>query len=211
MTGHEESGHDMSDEGQRAQLADGRWGVVRSLRPNDRPGVTALFEQASEQNLYTRFFSLGGRVVARHLEHLFDESSSANSYVLTIGPRVVGVADVEPVGAVSSVASVDSCSEIAFFVADDLHGQGVATLLLEQAAHDADAHGVAWLVSDVLALNHPMMQVFTDAGYALECHRDGGEVSVRMSTASTQGSDAATAGRRASADRRSGQVPTRPI
>ncbi|MBD8606403.1 GNAT family N-acetyltransferase [Aeromicrobium sp. Root472D3] len=156
-------------------LADGRHAVVRTLVASDRAALEQLFARTSEQNLYTRFFGLGASTVPRHLDHLFSGSPSVTAYVLTRDDRVLGVADVERLD--------PSSAEVAFLVADDAHGCGVATLLLERAAADARAAGVAWFVADVLATNHPMLQVFEDAGFAVHVRRDGTEVSVRMSTA----------------------------
>lgn len=157
-------------------LADGRAASLRPLGPQDRPGVQAMFSQVSAENLYTRFFGVGRTTVSRHLDHLFSRDTTVASYVVTIGSRVVGVADVEQLDHESA--------EVAFMVADDTHGCGVATLLLERAAGDARSHGTNWFVADVLVMNHPMLQVFTDAGFTLQTNRDGYDVTVRMSTES---------------------------
>jgi GNAT superfamily N-acetyltransferase len=128
--------------------------------------------------------------VAHHIDHLFDRASAARTYVMLRGERVIGIADVEPCDQVTS--------EIAFLVADDLHGLGIATLLLERAAEDACAAGVPWFVADVLAINHPMLEVFTDAGFRIERHVDHGEVAVRMSTEVDATTRSAMAARHAS-------------
>ena len=136
--------------------------------------MTALFDSCSDGNLYTRFFTAGHGAVVRHLDHIFDGETDARTYIVLRAGRVIGIADVEPCD--------DSTSEIAFLVADDSHGLGIATLLLERAAEDARDSGVAWLVADVLAINHPMLEVFADAGFRIERHTDHGEVALRIST-----------------------------
>lgn len=161
----------------RVVLADGSPGEVRPLRPSDRPAVTALFDSCSDENLYTRFFTVGSGVVEHHIDHIFNPTTDAHTYVLVRDGRVIGIADVEPCG--------ESTEEIAFLVADDAHGLGIATLLLERAAADARASGVAWFVADVLAVNHPMLEVFADAGFTIERRADDGDVALRMSTALT--------------------------
>ena len=172
-------------------LADGTPAIVRRLTASDRPAVTELFDSCSEANLYTRFFTLGHSMVARHVDHLCDKTSNAVSYVAELGERIIGVADVEP--------CEPGTSEIAFLVADDMHGLGVATLILERAARDAWAAGTEWFVADVLAVNHPMLEVFSDAGYRVERHLARSEVSLRMSTECTPAVRAATAMRQRSA------------
>ncbi|WP_332645179.1 GNAT family N-acetyltransferase [Aeromicrobium sp.] len=172
-------------------LADGSLAEIRKLRPSDRSAVTALFESCSEENLYTRFFTLGNGVVVHHLDHLFDPATDTRTYLTLKRGRVIGIADVERCD--------ESTSEIAFMVADDAHGLGVATLLLERAAEDARAQGVAWFVADVLAVNHPMLEVFADAGFKVERHPDHGDVELRMSTDLDSSARTAIASRRARA------------
>jgi len=172
-------------------LADGSSAEVRRLRSGDRTAVTALFDSCSEENLYTRFFTLGHGAVLHHIDHLFAATSDTRTYVMLRADRVIGIADVEPCD--------ESTSEIAFLVADDSHGLGIATLLLERAAEDARADGVEWLVADVLAVNHPMLEVFADAGFRIERHADHGDVALRMSTDLDQTARAAIAARHAGA------------
>jgi RimJ/RimL family protein N-acetyltransferase len=172
-------------------LLDGSIATLRPLRPDDRERLSILFASCSATSLYTRFFSTGRAMVEPHLDHLFDRASDALTYVVEQGDRIIGVADVETCD--------PSTSEIAFLVADDRHGLGIATHLLERAAADAERGGVAWFVADVLAVNHPMLAVFTDAGYRLERHDDRSEASLRMSTETTAATRAAAAARQASA------------
>lgn len=155
-------------------LADGRDAVLRPLASDDRPALQVLFGETSQDNLYTRFFGLGAVTVSKHLDHLFADDPDVLTYIVTSSRRILGVADVEILDRVSA--------EVAFLVADDTHGCGVATLLLERAAEDARSIGIEWFVADVLAVNHLMLQVFTDIGFAVELDREGYDVSVRMST-----------------------------
>lgn len=158
-------------------LSDGAPACVRLLEPSDRPGLEALFDSISDDHLYTRFFSLGRPMVARHLDHLFAGGPGVVTYVVEVHGRVVGVSDVEQLS--------PTTAEVAFLVADDMHGRGVATLLLERAARDAHGAGIAWFTADVLAVNHEMLQVFADIGFTVEAAPEGADVAVRMSTAPT--------------------------
>ena len=158
-------------------LTDGRAACVRPMTHADRSAVTAMYAGTSAANLYTRFFTSGRGAVTSHLDHLFAPLDPPQVFLVEVAGRLLGVADVEPCDEITS--------EVAFLVADDAHGLGVATLLLERIADEARAAGVQWLVADVLAINHPMMAVFTDAGFAIDLHSSHGEVSVRMSTASS--------------------------
>lgn len=169
----------MTDALESVLLADGSPAIVRILVPADRSSVQALFDGMREENLYTRFFTLGRAVVSTHLDHLFGGDPDVTAYVVEAGGRVIGVSDVERLSTTTA--------EIAFVVADDMHGRGVATVLLEHAAREAHASGVDWFTADVLAVNHEMLRVFTDVGLDVELQPEGSDVGVRMSTEPTDG------------------------
>lgn len=169
MTGTAPAGRD-----EQVVLADGKQATIRRLLAADRPHLQALFDAVNEEHLYTRFFTCGRHVVTTQLDHLFAGEPDVVTYVVDLAGRLVGVCDVERLSS--------STAEIAFLVADDVHGNGVGTLLLERAARDARLTGVEWFVSDVLARNREMIRVFTDVGFVVELVRDGSDVGVRMST-----------------------------
>ena len=60
-------------------------------------------------------------------------------------------------------------AEIAMAVADDMHGRGIGTLLLEHLVSLARGRGVRAFEAETLYDNAPMLQVFADAG--LRAHR----------------------------------------
>ncbi|MEV7398379.1 GNAT family N-acetyltransferase [Aeromicrobium sp. NPDC092404] len=175
-----------------ALLADGRPATLRPMIPTDWTAVEALFGATSEANLYTRFFTTGRGAVESHLRHLFDSVDGPSVLLLESDGRLMGIADVERIDSVTS--------EVAFLVADDAHGLGVATLLLEQVAEDARHTGVEWLVADVLAVNHPMLTVFADAGFTIAVETDRGEAVVRLSTVRTAEVEAASHARHVRAE-----------
>lgn len=172
-------------------LADGTSATIRLLDAADRPAVERLFAEASEADLYTRFFTLSRAAVAHHVQHLFGPGGSTLTYVVERQGAVLGIADVE--------REDEHTAEIAFLVADGLHGLGIGTLLLERAADDAQERGITTFVADVLAVNHPMIQVFHDAGFHVELVNRHEDVSVQMSTRRTDEALAATAARHAAA------------
>lgn len=173
----------------RVLLADGSDASIRELEASDRAGVERLFMTADKDDLYTRFFTLGTTMITRHIEHLFGDGPGTTSYVVERDDRLLGIADVELLDPGSA--------EVAFFVAGDAHGLGIATLLLERAADEAWARGVTTFVADVLPANHAMLQVFRDAGFEYELVNERGDVLVKMSTHRTPDALAATAARRA--------------
>ena len=56
-------------------------------------------------------------------------------------------------------------AEVAFAVADELHGRGVGTRLLERLAAHASEVGIDEFVAEVLPQNGAMLRVFDDAGF----------------------------------------------
>jgi GNAT superfamily N-acetyltransferase len=155
-------------------LANGDTALVRPMVANDRDAVAAMFYAMSEENVYLRFFTLGTSTIARHLDHLFDRRAGSMAFVVECHGTIVGVADIEPEG--------DNTAEIALVVADNAHGLGIGTILLEHAAAAARAAGIEWFVADVLSINHAMLEVFAESGFMIETHRDHDDVSVRMNT-----------------------------
>src|SRR5262249_60178021 len=59
-------------------------------------------------------------------------------------------------------------AEVAFAVADDYHGRGLATLLLGQLAEVAVANGIHVFEAEVLPSNYRMLDVFRQSGFPLE-------------------------------------------
>ena len=55
-------------------------------------------------------------------------------------------------------------AEVAFAVPDDMHGRGIASLLLEHLVWQARQHGLRAFTAETLAENSAMLRVFADAG-----------------------------------------------
>jgi GNAT superfamily N-acetyltransferase len=53
-------------------------------------------------------------------------------------------------------------AEVAFAVADDLHGRGIGTRTLEQLAAIAADRGIRRFDAEVMASNRPMLDVFRE-------------------------------------------------
>ena len=74
-----------------------------------------------------------------------------------LGGRLVGVASYEP-------AQKAGVAEVAFAVPDDMHGRGIATLLLEHLVSVATERGLHTFMAEALTDNRAMLAVFADAG-----------------------------------------------
>lgn len=144
---------------------------VRPMQSDDMDAVSKMFFTAGKDALHDRFFTLGDRMVSEHLLELASPH----------GPRcLVAVADGQVVGIVEMAEVAPQTEEVSLLVATGLHHHGIGTRLLTAALADAQLRGVRTLVAEVLATNHLMLEVFTDAGATLS--RQGTDVRVTLPT-----------------------------
>src|SRR5262249_24910734 len=87
---------------------------------------------------------------------------------------VVGVASFERRPADSPTA------EFAVFVADDAHGRGIGTLVLEHLAGRARAVGVVELAGEVMSGNIDMIRVMQDLDRRVRSHVHAGLIHARF-------------------------------
>ena len=95
--------------------------------------------------------------------------------VAATGPGRIGLLAVDADGEIAGHAVAIELSagraEVAVEVSDDLHGEGLGTILIERIAELCEAQGIETVVAQVLADNRAMLDVF----------RDGFDASVRWS------------------------------
>jgi GNAT superfamily N-acetyltransferase len=79
----------------------------------------------SSDNLYLRFFSLSPHSAETEAERVCRKPGLDHAALSAwLGDRLVGMASYEP-------TPKPGVAEVAFAVPDDMHGRGIATLLLE--------------------------------------------------------------------------------
>lgn len=71
-------------------------------------------------------------------------------------------------------------AEVAVVVAHNEHLRGVGTASLRRLGEIARENGVHHLIAEVLADNHPMLRVMTDAGWPCTRHLDGSVLHVEV-------------------------------
>src|SRR6476660_7963189 len=139
-------------------LRDGSTMRFRPPGKEDDAAMLAFFEGLSDQSLYLRFHghpNVGHNVVDPLLDPDWDERGAL---VGTHEDRVVAVANYVRL-------RNPRTAEVAFAVADELQGRGIATRLLERLAALATDAGIEEFVAEVMLDNTPMLRVFADAGY----------------------------------------------
>ncbi|MCT9933735.1 GNAT family N-acetyltransferase [Planotetraspora sp. A-T 1434] len=156
-----------------ALLRDGGIAHIRPLRASDREALHALVARSSERSAYLRFFAGGTATAHAYMDRLTGPDYAGHALVALIGGTLVGVAEYIPDHHRPS-------ADVGILLDDQVHGQGLGTLLLEYIAIDAAANGLQELLATVLADNRPMLRVIGDLGLPVTRRYDSGEVEIRI-------------------------------
>ena len=141
-----------------ALLTDGSTVEVRAARAQDHEAVRAMHAAMAPENIYLRFFSMSPNAAEGEARRVCREPDSEHAALLAWqGDRLVGVAAYE-------FSGKPGVAEVAFAVPDDVHGRGVASLLLEHLVWLARQRDLRAFVAETLAENSAMLRVFADAG-----------------------------------------------
>jgi acetyl coenzyme A synthetase (ADP forming)-like protein len=174
-------------------LTDGGTVRVRPVRASDEPAVLALYERLSDESVYLRFFSPVPRPTAVQLEQLTTvDYHDRMVMVAELGDEILAIARYD--------RSAPGAADVAFAVADDQQGRGIATLLLEHLAVVARENGIHAFGADTLAGNTKMLGVFAAAGWVSERHFDHGTIRVSFNIDATAASIHAVEGRERQAE-----------
>jgi acetate---CoA ligase (ADP-forming) len=159
-------------------LRDGSTMRLRPPRAEDAPAVLEFFRGLSDRSLYLRFHghpAVDERLVEPVLEPDWVERGSLLGME---GERIASLANY--------VRLRDAgVAEVAFAVADDLQGRGIATRMLERLAALASSFGIDEFVAEVIPDNRAMLRVFAEAGFETSRLTEGGTTEVRLRLAST--------------------------
>jgi acyl-CoA synthetase (NDP forming)/GNAT superfamily N-acetyltransferase len=141
-----------------ALLTDGSTVEVRAARGQDHEAVRAMHAAMAPENIYLRFFSMSPNAAEGEARRICREPDSEHAALLAWqGDRLVGVAAYE-------FSGKPGVAEVAFAVPDDVHGRGVASLLLEHLVWLARQRDLKAFTAETLAENSAMLRVFADAG-----------------------------------------------
>jgi RimJ/RimL family protein N-acetyltransferase len=156
-------------------LADGSMAEFRHAEAGDFEAVRTMHAQMSPDNLYLRFFSLSPQAPEHEARRLCRPAAKDHVALLAlVAGRLAGVASYE-------LVATTGHAEIAFAVADDLHGHGIATLLLRQLVAVGLQNRVAVFDAETLRENYQMQHVLAAAGLPAERHFADGEVGISLS------------------------------
>src|SRR3954471_20459623 len=156
-------------------LRDGSTVRVRAVRPHDVEGLRALLAGMSESSRWLRFLSAGANL---------DRAAAAGADPGDGAGLVVTAGSPERIVAHAMFAQEGGGrAELAFEVADEWHGRGIATILLAHLANVARSVGVTTFVAYVHPTNRRMVGVFRESGFPVEVHSAAGELEVEMPAA----------------------------
>jgi acetyl coenzyme A synthetase (ADP forming)-like protein len=156
-------------------LRDGSTLRVRPVAPTDAPAVRVFFQALSLESIGLRFF---GAPNVDWITKWAVDVDYADRYALvaTSGPAQ----DVVGHGAYIRIDA--ERAEVAFVVADEWQGYGIATIMLGQLAAAAQEHGISVFTAEVLPRNHRMIDVFRHSGFPVELHIRGEVIEVEFPT-----------------------------
>ena len=159
-------------------LRDGSTVHVRPAGPEDVERIERFLGKLSDEARSFRFFSAATDI--GQMARLFTETRGGTSLLAVTSDdgKVVGHGQYFPDGA--------GGAEIAFAVANDWQGRGIATVLLAQLAEAAAAEGVHQFTAVVLTSNRKMLGTFRDSGFPVEVVTRPGELKVTFPTSLTE-------------------------
>ena len=147
---------------------------IRAAAPDDLDAVRGMHEAMSPENRYLRFFSMSKNAAEQEARRLCRPAGPDHAALLAcLDGKVVGAASYEPAGTPGE-------AEVAFAVTDDMHGRGVATLLLEHLVSLARMRHLRAFTAETLAENSAMLRVFADAGLGVRRHWADGVVELTI-------------------------------
>ena len=166
-----------------AILRDGAPVTIRSLTPDDRDHVIAVFQRMSAASVRHRFFTSKLELSRTDLAFLDALGAGRDVALAAIvrdgrGERALGIGRYV-------VLADGRSAEVAFEVGDADQGRGIGTLLLEHLAVNARAAGIATFVAEVAADNRAMLELFIASGFAVRETLDQRTFHVEFPTADT--------------------------
>ncbi|MCW3001349.1 MAG: family N-acetyltransferase [Conexibacter sp.] len=160
-------------------LRDGSALRLRSPRPEDEAAIRAFFEGLTFESRYLRFHGAGrSDLISRDYAHA--DGDARVPLLAHVGDEVVAVAGYDRL-------NEPDAAEVAFAVAEDQQGRGLATRMLEQLAEVAAGRGITRFDAEVMGENRPMLHVFGNAGFGVRRAATGGIVHLALDLRPTLG------------------------
>ncbi len=153
-------------------LRDGSVVQLRKINDDekDRERLKKLFNNASEESLYHRFFIPIKEVTDDLIDSMvLTDEKKGLSLLCEINNQTI---------AIGTYAQTDDekTAEVSFFVDDTFQGLGIGSILLTQLAYIAWVNGFSRFVAYVIPENKKMVDVFKNSGFEVSQKWDSGEL-----------------------------------
>ena len=148
-----------------AQLRDGRRVAVRRLTGADEERLCQFIAGLGPEARRLRFFS--GGVDIERMAHSVAATGAGRLGLLALAE------DGTIVGHAVAIELAPDRAEVAVEVADEMHGEGLGTILIERLAELAEGLGIETFVAQVLPDNRAMLDVFREGFDAHVRWREG--------------------------------------
>jgi acetyl coenzyme A synthetase (ADP forming)-like protein len=159
-------------------LKDGSTLHVRPVRADDGDRIRAFMDALSPESIVFRFFGVP------NLSWVINWSLDVD-----YADRFALVAETGTPPQVVAHAAYIRCSpdqaEVAFLVADALHGHGIATTLLAHLAEVAARNGITTFIAEVMPANHRMIKMFRESGFPVEVRSSADSIEIQLPTSLT--------------------------
>jgi acetate---CoA ligase (ADP-forming) len=162
-------------------LRDGSTIHLRPVRPTDLEGVQQFLSELSDRSRWFRYFTPKTDMwrAARWATEV--------DYFTRFGIVCISGSDPQIAAHAGYECTTPDRAEVAFAVADQLQGKGVATLLLGILCEAAAANGITVFEAEILPDNHQMLDVFRQSGFEPQLRSEPGSIAVEFPTAATEG------------------------
>jgi RimJ/RimL family protein N-acetyltransferase len=157
---------------------------IRAIRPADKAGIVEAFGKLDSESVYTRFFQHKQSISNQELK-VATEVDFENVVALVVTIESGGRETIIGGGRYVTIdpSSPQRSAEIAFMVAEDYHGQGIAGRILKHLARIAREKGVSQFEAEVLPRNKAMLAVFARSGLPIKQSLADGVTHVTLSLA----------------------------
>src|SRR3954464_6457501 len=159
-------------------LRDGSALRLRSPEREDEAAIKGFFDALAPESRYMRFHGAGRTDIVAH-DYAHADGDTRVALLGRLGDRVVAVAGFDRL-------NEPGVAEVAFAVADDMQGRGLATRMLEQLAQVGAERGVLRFDAEVLSDNRAMLHVFASAGFDVRRESAFGEAHLELDIRPTE-------------------------
>ena len=150
--------------------------IIRPIRPEDEPLISAFHQTLSEQSVYFRYLhplALAQRVAHERLARVCFVDYDRQMVLVAERPAEPRSGDGAPAGAEAEIVGVGRLSripwtddaEFALVVADEWQGKGLGRALLERLCEAARAAGYRALIGHILHANRDMLELAAHVGF----------------------------------------------